>query len=41
MVLFDLHEQHRGIILEDSVTAEAAAELTGYNGQLFQILGRG
>jgi hypothetical protein len=30
MVLFDLHKQRPGIILEDSVTAEATAELTGY-----------
>ncbi len=33
MVLFDLHRQHPGIILDDSVTAEAAAQLTGYNVQ--------
>jgi hypothetical protein len=33
MVLFDLHSQHSGIILDDSVTAETAADLTDYNDQ--------
>ena len=31
MVLFHLQNDHPGVILEDCVTAEAAAELTGYN----------
>jgi hypothetical protein len=32
MVLFDLKEQNSsGVILEDRVTAEAAANLTDYN----------
>jgi hypothetical protein len=31
MVLFDLCKDHPGIVLEDCVTAEAAADLTGYN----------
>ena len=30
MVLFDLYKQHPAIILDDCVTSEAAAQLTGY-----------
>jgi excisionase family DNA binding protein len=31
VVLFHLQSDHPGVILEGCVTAEAAAELTGYN----------